>query len=117
MNFFSKEIESYIIECTVLNGYNLTEDKLDIFMRILVLTTFNQRKTQKGYWSTDPLLACPTVSSAMSRATFMEIKSKLKMNKSEDKNDNDKVWKVRKVLQIFRKNLHQFDFFFLLHYP
>ena len=33
------------------------------------------------------------------------------MIKSEDKNDNDKAWKVRKVLQIFRKNLHQFSFF------
>ena len=46
----------------------------------------------------------------MSHATFMEIKSKLKMNKSGDTNDNDKPWKVRKVLQIFRKNLHQFGF-------
>ena len=80
-----------------MNGYNLTEDKLDIFIGILVLTTFNQRKTQKDYWSTDPRLACPAVST-MSRATFIEIKSTLKMNKSEDKNDNDKAWKVRKVL-------------------
>ena len=99
-----------------MNGYNHTEDKLDIFIVILVLTTFNKKKTQKDYWSTDPRLACPAVFSAMSRATFMEIKSKLKMNKSEDKNDNDKAWKVRKVLKIFRKNLHKFGFF-QLHNP
>ena len=103
---------SYIIECTVLNGYNLTEDKLDIFIGILVLTTFNQRKTQKDYWSTDLRLACPAVSSAMSRATFMEIKSKLKINKLEDKNDNDKAWKVRKVLQIYRKKSTSICIFF-----
>ena len=101
-----------------MNGYNLIEDKLDIFIEILVLTTFNQRKTQKDYWSTDPL-ACPAVSSAIIRATFMEIKSKFKMNKSEDKNNNDEAWKVRKVLQIFRKKSTSiwFFFFFLLYYP
>lgn len=109
--FFSKEMKDYIIECTILNGYNLTENELDIFIGILVLTTFNQRKSQKDYWSTDPLLVCPAVSSAMSRNKFMKIKSNLKMNKPDDKNDNDKAWKVRKVLQIFRKNLQQFGFF------
>ena len=51
------------------------------------------------------------VSSAMSRETFMEIKSKLKMNKPEGTNNGDKAWKVRKVLQIFRKNLQQFGLF------
>ena len=38
-----------------------------------------KEKLKKTKRSTDPLLVCPTVSSAMSRATFMEIKSKLKI--------------------------------------
>jgi len=33
------------------------------------------------------------------------------MNKKEDKNDSDKVWKIRKIINMFRKNIQQFNFF------
>ncbi|XP_033224087.1 piggyBac transposable element-derived protein 3-like [Belonocnema kinseyi] len=47
----------------------------------------------------------------MSRNRFREIKSKIKFSKTEDANDKDKAWKVRKTLNLFRQNIQQFGFF------
>lgn len=109
--FFSTEMKGHIIEATVMNGYPLTVNDFDTFLGILILSTFNKRKSQRDYWSSDPLLVCEPVVSAMSRNQFEDIKSKLKLSKPEEKNDNDKAWRIREVLEMFRKNLSQFGFF------
>ena len=45
------------------------------------------------------------IASAMSRDDFLNIKSNMKLSLPEDKNNEDKVWEVRKVLDIFRSNI------------
>ena len=47
----------------------------------------------------------------MSRDKFLKIKAKIKLSKPEDKNVDDRAWRVRKVLEIFNKNALQFGFF------
>ncbi|XP_033213840.1 piggyBac transposable element-derived protein 3-like [Belonocnema kinseyi] len=47
----------------------------------------------------------------MSRNRFREIKSKIKLSKTEDANDKDNAWKVRKILNLFRQNIQQCGFF------
>ncbi|XP_058803690.1 piggyBac transposable element-derived protein 3-like [Phymastichus coffea] len=47
----------------------------------------------------------------MTRDRFSEIKSKIKYSKPTDKNDNDKAWKVRHILELFRTNIKQFGYF------
>ena len=57
------------------------------------------------------ILPC-IVSKVMSRNEFQDIKSKWKLSKLSDENKNDKVkWRVRKIIDIFRKNIQQFGFF------
>jgi len=76
-----------------------------------MFSIINNRKCYRDYWSNDPLLHSNIISETMSRNTFERIKHKFKMNKKEDKNDSDKVWRIRKIINMFRKNIQQFDFF------
>jgi len=47
----------------------------------------------------------------MSRDKFLLIKSKIKLSKANEENDSDKVWKVHKIINLFRENTQQFEFF------
>lgn len=109
--FFSKEIKTYIIEASKENGLDISHGDLDAFLGILLLSTYNSRGDQQEYWSKEPDLKCEFVSSAMSRKRFLEIKSKIKFSKITDQNDSDKAWRIRMILDIFRKNIQQFGFF------
>jgi len=51
------------------------------------------------------------VKNLMSRNKFEEIKKKIRFYNLEDKNNKDPVWKVRKLHELFRKNLTQFGWF------
>ncbi|XP_043475801.1 piggyBac transposable element-derived protein 3-like [Leptopilina heterotoma] len=63
-------------------------------------------------WSKDPYLRSDIVASAMSRNKFEKIKSNLKFYKPEvAENTKDRAWRVRSMLNIFRKNLVQFGIF------
>ncbi|XP_051162153.1 piggyBac transposable element-derived protein 3-like [Leptopilina boulardi] len=109
--FFSNELKEYILEATKMNDCDITMNELDSVMGIIILSIFNQRKSQRDYWSQSELLGCPVIAGAMSRARFDYIKSKLKLSKPEDKNSDDRAWKVRGPLEIFKKNVQQFGYF------
>lgn len=109
--FFSTELKNYIIESTNLNGYELTMDDLNAFVGIIIISILNSRKSQKDYWSSDPLLACPPVTAAMSRNKFYQIKSKIKLSKPTDESPTDRIWRVRGPYEIFRKNIKRFGYF------
>lgn len=109
--FFSIELKNYIIEATCSNEYNFTLYDFDVFLGILILSIFNKRKSQRDYWSTNQLLACKPVASAMSRQKFETIKSKIKLSKPKDENLDDKAWRVRGPFEIFKNNIRQFGWF------
>jgi len=98
--FFSDNMKNYIVQATNENGYALTLGDLNTFIGILILSTFN--KSQKDYWSLDPLLSCDIIRSSMRRDTFIEIKSKIKYSKATDENKDDKAWRTRILLNKFR---------------
>lgn len=109
--FFSSEFKEYIVEATNNNGYALSMDEFDTFLGIIILSIFNKRSSQRDYWSTNGLLRCDPIASSMSRLKFLEIKSNLKLSNPEDEDPNDKAWRVRGPLEIFRKNIKRFGFF------
>ncbi|KAL7302631.1 hypothetical protein TKK_0004693 [Trichogramma kaykai] len=76
--------------------------------RIIILTLFNKRKSQRDYWSTDPFSSCEVISSAMSSKKFEEIKSKLKYSKAKDQNSTDCGWRVRFLLNLFQTYILKF---------
>lgn len=109
--FFSDELKNYIIQATQKNDCDLTMIDLNIFIGILISSSFNSRKSYKHYWSKDPYLCLEPIKSAMSRDKFQNIKSKLKYALPTDEDQNDRGWRVRKIINIFRKNIKQFGYF------
>lgn len=112
--FFTTEIKKHIIDATKENDLELSLEDLNTFIGILLISSYNIRKNQRDYWSNDTYLKCEAVSSAMSRNKFLLIKSKLKYWTNSDQNDrnaNDKAWRVRSILNIFRQNSNSLVFF------
>lgn len=109
--FFCNDLKLIIIDATRENLFDLSIDKFNRFVGILMLTIYNSRKKLRDYWSDNDLLSCKRVQDCMSRDTFLEIKSKLKFARANEQNLNDKVWRVRKFVERFRKNLRKFGFF------
>ncbi|XP_058792563.1 piggyBac transposable element-derived protein 3-like [Phymastichus coffea] len=109
--FFCKNIKEYIIEASKFNGLDITIEELNKFVAIIILSAFNKRTSEKDYWSKNELLESPVVRSLMSLKKFLKIKSKIKCSKPTDKNKKDRAWRVRAILEIFRKNIKQFGFF------
>lgn len=108
--FFSIEMKQYIIDASKENGFDLSLVDLNTFIGIVITSSFNKRKSQRDYWSTDPFLSCEVISSAMSRRKFESIKSNLKFSKAKDNDSNDKGWRVRVLLKLFQKNIMKFGF-------
>lgn len=104
-------MKKYIIDASGEIGLQISLPELDIFIGIIILTTFYSRTSEKDYWSTDPLLECPIVRSAMSRARFLELKRGLKCSKTIDKSSNDFAWRVRALLTMFNINIKRFGFY------
>ena len=83
----------------------MTLDELNVFIGIIIFSSFNRRLSQRDYWSNDPLLHSVPVASAMSCNNFEMIKSKLKFSKPEDNEPANKVWRVQKIVDFFRKKI------------
>lgn len=109
--FFCKKIKNDIIGATLANNYDLSLNKLNAFLGILITSIINSRKHERDFWSTNSLLHHKRVHAVMSRNEFLQLKRKLKLSKPTDLDRDDKIWKVRSVLEIFRKNLQQFGYF------
>jgi len=114
--FFSEEIKKYIIQCTKFIGYNLTMSELNTFIDIIIMSGYNSRRSQRHYWSTDLHLGYEVIKSAMSRDKFETIKSKLKYSQTADEDKNDRAWRVRKIMDLFKKTLKNLDIL-KLHCP
>lgn len=108
--FFTDDMKNHIIEATRENHFQLSKENFDKFLTIIMITIFNVRKSQRDYWSKKLILGCPIVQKIMTRNNFCEIKKHLRFYKNADRNDLDKVWKVRKLYEIFRCNISRFGF-------
>jgi len=107
--FFSATLKKCIIDATAQYGYQIKPDRFDTFLGVIIFSIFNKRLSQRDYWSTNPLLRSDPVVSAMGRE-FEQIKSHIKYHKLGDENANDKIWRVRKITNIFNENIKCFGF-------
>ncbi|XP_066599933.1 piggyBac transposable element-derived protein 3-like [Prorops nasuta] len=71
--FFTLELKDYIIECTKINGCEMSRTELDVFIGIIIFTKYNKRLSQRDYWSMDPHLRAEPIVSAMSPLSIDEM--------------------------------------------
>lgn len=109
--FFSKAMKFHIIEASKEKSLNISSEDFDKFLTVILISIVQPRKSERDFWSQKTFVGCPTVKSIMTRHQFTEIKRKIRFYKTENHDDNDKVWKVRALYNIFRKNISRFGFF------
>jgi len=69
-----------------------------------MITIINSRKRQKDYWSKQSIISCPVIANIMSKNKFCDIKKNIRFHKTQDHDDDDKVWKIRTLYNLFREN-------------
>jgi len=108
--FFSSSMKNFIIEATSENNFELNGDDLEKFIVIIMITVFNSKKSQRDYWLNSRLLECNVIKELMTRDKFFEIKNKIRFYKLQEKDENDKVWKVDICMICFEKIVCNSDF-------
>jgi len=102
------------LDASKKNDLDTDQDTFDKFIGIIIFSIFNVRESYRDYWSEDDLLHSDIVSRTMSRNSFENIKSLLKTSESSNRNDGDKIWKVR-ATQYFPGKYSIVQFFLFFH--
>ena len=68
-------------------------------------------KAVEDFWSKKDILSLSKVSSCMTRDEYRKINYNLKLAIIEEKNLQDRIWRVRRLVESFNKNLKQFGYF------
>lgn len=81
-----------------------TEKERLCFFGILILTGVNERPQYRDYWSTDPALNCPYISSRISRNRYEQLMKYLHLTDPATEDRADKLGKVRPFLLALQQN-------------
>ncbi|KAB0805150.1 hypothetical protein PPYR_02120, partial [Photinus pyralis] len=89
------------------HNFRVTDDEIRLFIGLLLFTGYHRLPRERMYWSLDPDLAIPFVSSAISRNRFQEIKRYLHFADNSGIERNDKMYKVRPIMNILNNKFRQ----------
>ena len=83
----------------------LTKGEIFIFLGINITMTYIRYPRLRMYWSSDPSVRCNIIADAMGVNRFESIRRYLHFtdNNAHDDNSDDKLWKIRPVLEHLRK--------------
>ncbi|KAG8238661.1 hypothetical protein J437_LFUL018154 [Ladona fulva] len=79
-----------------------------IFLGILIFSGYHTLPSERDYWSDQEDLGVPLVRDAMSRNTYLEIKSVIHFQNNAKANDNknDRSFKIRPLIDMVNANFH-----------
>ena len=104
-NFFA-DMATLTNAYAVVHGGRLwadtTEDEIRFFFGILILMGVNERPQYRDYWSTDPALNCPYISSRITRNRFEQLMHCIHVTDPATEDRADKLGKVRPFLVCLR---------------
>nr|CAH7746139.1 unnamed protein product [Callosobruchus chinensis] len=86
------------------HDFFVSRDDLKIFVGILLLTGYHKLPSERNYWSLDDDLKVPIVENAMSRNRFLEIKKYIHIADNDHLDKNDKMSKVRPLMNKLNQN-------------
>nr|CAH7738745.1 unnamed protein product [Callosobruchus chinensis] len=93
------------------HDFFLSRDDIKIFVGILLLTGYHKLPSERNYWSLDDDLKVPIVANAMSRNRFLEIKKYIHIAGNDHLDKNDKMSKVRPLMNKLNQNFQQWGIF------
>lgn len=92
---------------TLKKWRELTRDELFIYLAVVFMMGITHKPSLKSYWSTDLKLSTPIFSRLMSRDRFLQIRRVLHFNNNEFLDENDKLFKIRPLLETLKARLHE----------
>ena len=119
MRLFNDDIREMIVreslryaheQCNALN-FKFDEASLLDFIGIFILTGYHRLPRESMYWEKSDDVAVPLVSQRMSRARFREVKRYLHIADNKNLDMNDKIAKLRPLIELANKSLQQFGIF------
>nr|CAH7726921.1 unnamed protein product [Callosobruchus chinensis] len=93
------------------HDFFVSRDDIKIFVGILLLTGYHKLPSERNYWSLDDDLKVPIVANAMSRNRFLEIKKYIHIADNDHLDKNDKMSKVRPLMNKLNQNFQQWGIF------
>jgi len=93
------------------HNFNFGTDDLHHFLAIIFISGYNQRQQEWMYWSKEKDIECPIISSIMSSKRFKSIKRFLHFNDNNNLDPQDKLSKIRPLLDLANDSLGQFGIF------
>jgi DNA excision repair protein ERCC-6 len=113
LNLIVTETTRYAQEIKNKTSFNVSMDSIKVFIGFLVFSGYHTLSNQKDYWSEDDDLGVQLVKDAMSRNSFLEIKSNIHFqnNNLANENKNDRGFKIRPLMDLVNKNFQKWSVF------
>lgn len=115
---FDKDVIDLITSNSLLyacqnNRHNFELDSEDLkrFLGFLIFSGYHELPTERAYWSLDEDLGVPVVTNCMSRNRYLDIKRNLHFVDNSLISSNDKMYKVRPLLDLIQRNSCQWGVF------
>lgn len=117
--FFDDEVIDFIVDHTnefaaqsnAVGFGGATRDSVKTFLGICYTTGFNTLPNIRSYWSSQPILANPSIKAAMSRDTFWNLKKYFHVCDNLNLDAGDKFAKVTPFNDLLNKRFMQFGIF------
>lgn len=98
-----EESNKYALSKNCPNPY-ITSDEIKCFIGILIVSGYNELPSKRMYWDTKSDVRNDLVADAMRRNRFENILRFLHCVDNDNLNPNDKLWKIRPVVDIIKRN-------------
>ncbi|KAI4462448.1 transposase is4 [Holotrichia oblita] len=102
ITYITKETQRYAAQQNN-HSFTVTNNEIKIFIGFLLFTGYHRLPREKLYWCTDEDLNIPLVRGSMSRNKYYEIKKYFHLANNETVDKNDKVYKIRSLMEKLNK--------------
>lgn len=113
---FSIDLVQHICDQSILYAtqkqktFHVEPTEMRTFLAILLLTGYHTLPQERMYWSMDDDLGVPMVYNSMSRDRYLTIKRFLHVADNSKLDSNDRMFKIRPMINILTKNFCQWAF-------
>lgn len=89
--------------------FSTSSDEIKTFIGFLFFAGYHTLPSERDYWSEDEDLGIPLVRNAMSRNTYLELKSAFPVqdNSQAENNKQDKSFKIRPLVDLVNSNFQK----------
>lgn len=115
---FSDDLEEYIVQESLRyaqqknnHSFKIAKEDVKIFIGFLLYTGYHQLPREKLYWCVDEDFDSSFVRNCMSRNRYYEIKKYLHLANNENIDMNDKMYKLRPIIEKLNAKFQQWGIF------